>query len=653
MLLPQALQTESLALLNEPPPPLSEETKEAYYQTLSWLASPEAHQYDLTVKNIPLNGPSDVAGNFELFTKKLEPLITDLSSLRLMYPQIEEDKAALLKIFRRLSPEQQQTLVLDTMHRPTAVGDRISLIHFLDSGGHLFVDAIDDGELADLFTAIPAVSDQVKWDGELSRFVYQDSQLDYRVALIAQITKKSPERSLKVFNTLPAEVRAKFQINLNTEDPKTHVEPFDLVQGSVVRLYHNALQSVEMMSRIVVTKMVHRRLFKLWSLDPANDLRGAGLADAAIYQPINAGNRAETLLSCAGEAKLLNNSDDIVFSIVPGLINFSSVKAEKIYQSGGKAKFICDGLVYPLKITPVAADPLSLPEPYDIQKIAAKAPVSVLVNYALTEETNSRLIATTIAYMTSRGYRYTGMERKVKSLEVFKSAFTHADIFVPAAHVIDINHLQLGTEYSRVLHFSRSFRHASGAMIPVNLTAIFPESKGENGNYGAALNVQQLGELLALRRPHLPHSMFVLTQSCHSGSAVIPWTNAFRRSVDIDIAAGRLSSASEARDLIHAIAPEGGFPTNAPSELLLDFIPSLMSIEMLAQGQSPRQVFETLKKPIKPDLFTKAIATIEKWFGKKARGDLNLELKPVYNIDLPYLLDSSGFVVEMGPGERP
>jgi ssDNA-specific exonuclease RecJ len=142
--------------------------------------------------------------------------------------------------------------------------------------------------------------------------------------------------------------------------------------------------------------------------------------------------------------------------------------------------------------------------------------------------------------------------------------------------------------------------------------------------------------------------MFVLTQSCDSGSAVIPWTRAFRHSIDLDIAAGRLSSASDARDLIHAIAPEGGFPTDTPSQLLLDFVPSLMSIEMLAQGQSPRQVFEVLSKTIKADRFIQAVATVEKWFKKTIDQKLELDLKPNYNIDIPYLLNSSGFVVEIG-----
>jgi hypothetical protein len=149
----------------------------------------------------------------------------------------------------------------------------------------------------------------------------------------------------------------------------------------------------------------------------------------------------------------------------------------------------------------------------------------------------------------------------------------------------------------------------------------------------------------------LPQSLFVLTQSCNSGSAVIPWTRAFRHSVDLDIAAGRFSSASDARDLVHAIAPEGGFPTDSPSQLLLGFVPSIMSIEMLAEGQSPRQVFETLKAPIKADRFTKAVAVIERLFGRKSEGELELELLPVYNLDLPYLLDSNGFLVELGAAE--
>jgi hypothetical protein len=185
-------------------------------------------------------------------------------------------------------------------------------------------------------------------------------------------------------------------------------------------------------------------------------------------------------------------------------------------------------------------------------------------------------------------------------------------------------------------------------LIPVELVATFPQKlRDSTSNRPITITRSKLAELLSRRRVQRPDSLFVLTSSCQSASSVFTWTNAYRDSLDLDIKDGKLSSVAAAKDLIHAVGFGGGLPTSTPSDLVYDFLPALMTVDMLATGRSPLQVVNALSQPLEADLFTKGLRLVERIFGVKQSKATALKLDPVYNQAEPRML-KGGVSISIG-----
>jgi hypothetical protein len=172
------------------------------------------------------------------------------------------------------------------------------------------------------------------------------------------------------------------------------------------------------------------------------------------------------------------------------------------------------------------------------------------------------------------------------------------------------------------------------------VTAFFPE---KNSGSMRRLNRSDLAALLTARRVSNPTSLFVLTTSCRAADAVSTWTSAYRESLEQDVAAGKLKQLADAKDMIHAIAPEGSFPTSTPSELLLDFVGPLDAMKIIFEGGTPADVYTQLQHEIKPDRFVRFIQKIERLVAGK-KGKLQpVYFRPKYNLKEVDLLDQKGF----------
>ncbi len=628
-------------------PPITPESKQGLYEFLLWLTSPDAEAYNLVFTKFPPKNPIDIHGDLGKFSNKIKEINND-SKLFLIHSQTAEEKAASVEVAGRLTSDQWRRLILKASQVPTAAGDSIGLIHAF--GGlinHLVGSFLQDQQFVEAFSEIAAATTGIKWDGDRARFVYEDPSLEYQVVILGTTLRQDSSRFEQIFSALEPSIQSRFQLNLNTADPLTHVEPFDLLQGAVVRSYQDNLSRST--SRIVLTKVIHRRLYKLLKLTAENDPRGAALSDVTIFQPVQGRDPNTTQILCAGKGKLTGIEPDM--DHFDGLVTYFTVNNQKINEANlnqTPVELLCDGSTSTIRSTPVAATPLPLPAPFDMEKIAARGPVKALVTFSLAEETSPGLIGATIAYMSAHGYQFTGMKSAQDTKQVFSNSLTSTDILIAAAHSIDINRFPLGTQKSRVLHFRKHVWHSSGKFIPVELSALFPEQRNQTGGIAPPLNINDLAELFSARRRKTPQSLFVLTLSCDSAGAAISWTNAYRKSLDLDIASGQLDSIAHATDLIHAIAPNGGFPTGTPSELILDMVPALKTVDMLVSGHSPRGVYKRLQQPFKRDWFIKAVEVVEKWFGVEIDPE-PLSLDPVYNLDIPHLLDSSGYIVEAEP----
>jgi hypothetical protein len=430
------------------------------------------------------------------------------------------------------------------------------------------------------------------------------------------------------------------RINRQTADPATRTELFDLVQGQITASIHNRIFGGEG-NRISITKAVHKRLYKQLRMDPSLDDRAAEYQDIFVTSAPRSTDNRQILAACEN----LNITDHSGTNIVDSQQLFISMAQVSLIDAYPKQplKLSCDNENYSMSVEKIRAEPLPRPENYDIQKYVENGEVNVLLTYAFSNETDAKLLAGIISYLGTKGYLLnpvTDIKRGIATFDGFKLAFNKADIYIPAAHLLDLNTFELGTEKSTVMTFTKKFKHKNGTTIKAKVTAFFPE---KNSGSMQRLNRSDLAGLLVSRRLSNPTSLFVLTTSCRAGDAVSTWTSAYRESLEADLAAGKIKYLADAKDMIHAIAPEGSFPTSTPSEMLLDFIGPLDAMKIIFEGGTPNDVFTMLGQEIRPDRFIRFIQKIERLVaGKKGKME-PIYFIPKYNFKEPTLLDQKGF----------
>lgn len=631
---------------------LSVETmQQNLYEALLWLVSPEADAYD-----IPFTGETDQKiADPALGQKQFNKYLNLWGSFSSLYAPTYE--GALQDVWSRLSPEEQQKILIKATNMPTQIGEGFSMANrFFES--EVFTTLVSDQILLDALTALDPGPSDVSWDGEASRFVYHNQKVNYQVAVI--VTKLADQTAFKAdFDKLDSNTKRKIQINQNTADSSTHREPFDLIQGAMVRNAVPRLTPVTGITRVALTKILHRALFKLLDSSADLDERGHSLADAVVYQSEKVG--MPLTVFCYGMGALQGAARREELNAGPFGIGYASPFHETFDwvqdAENESMKLECGGRHYPLKTKTPDQAPLPLPpKPFNVKEIVAqKGMIKALVTYSLTEETNSNLLAAVVVYMASKGYVLMGSQTTSDAVETYSKAFLSTDIVIPVAHLIDINRFSIGRKYSQVLKFGRLFHQPGGVWVPVEITAFFSLSSSNaslDDQRPAMLDLADLARLLSERRRVSPHSLIALTMSCGAQASVVAWTNAYRASLELDIKNGRLGSLDQATDLVYAIAPKGGFPTDTPSELILDFIPALNAVESLAQGQSVHDVYRALQSPIKPDFAVKALEGLEKFLKlrKPSQSLTPLMLDPVFNQEMPWVLSGLGYVMEIGQG---
>ena len=566
-----------------------------------------------------------------------------------MAPQGEAEQTAFREVWLSYPLEERSNLLNRSITYASMLGDKI----FLSSG--MMLDPFrynlffNDEDLIQAARRLSQPLEGVVWNGEAERFEFQDPEVRLAVLTVASRIAAQGAGAIEVMEKHDPTLIEVLRLNRHSDDPQTRVEPSDLVQGLITEnIYRRSYGSA--VNRISLTKAVHRQLYKLLKVTPDLDPRGG------TYQDIFVANHTEDpefliiLGSCQGLTVNSHNGTGLFRSS-----NF--IKHLEISRSKSHTHQLytidCDGQGYTFEIERLKGEPLSPPLPYDILRYEDRDKIDILVTYALTAETNGKLLSGVIAYLASKGYvmnPLTDIRRGIPSKEAFDTAFKSADIYIPAAHALDLDTFELGTSSSTVMTFTKRFRHKSGRMLKARVTALFPEKSSGNS---LVLSRNDLAQLLSLRREKNPLSLFVLTTSCGAGETVHSWTSAYRKSLEKDVAQGKLARVGDATDLIHAIAPEGGFATSTPSQLLQDFAGPLHAVRILLEGGSPRDVFEYLKKEIEPDRFVKFVAKIEGFFGKKAVILNPIRFSPRYNLNTDGLLDEVGFDFKLSRNPSP
>ena len=623
---------------------IDESTKLELQQLILWSLSDDAKSSTLTLQTLPHSEKDDL-GNDPAFRAKYDELRSKKSKvIALITSAAPEYGDALKDVLGRLTPSQLRDFILHAYALPTADGDTLSVMQAIIKQGSL-EPGITYSQLAIALESASAFNGGVAYDGQLGRFVYSDSDLEFAVATVAIVAANNPVRFQKVLGDLTSEIRGRYRRNTNTADEQSRTEPFDLLQGAILRqIYARWSWSF---NKIPLTKAIHKALFTYLNMGPDDDHRAQDIPEVIVDQQPS--TPEEINIICASQ---LASFEDLLDadSYQGDFITAARLNLWDVYNnSKDKAlSFKCGQKSYPVTVLQDDGEPLPLPPDFDISEMAQRGKVQVLVTYALTEESDQKLLAAAIAYLSSRGWVYHGMESGQKTEAVFERYFTQSDIYVPAAHLIDINHLLVGLETSVLLRFARYYIGPNHQLIPVELVATFPQKlRDSTSNRSVTITRPKLAELLSRRRVHRPDSLFVLTSSCQSASSVFTWTNAYRDSLDLDIKDGKLPSIAAAKDLIHAVGFGGGLPTSTPSDLVYDFLPALMTVDMLATGRSPLQVVNALSQPLEADLFTKGLRLVERIFGVKQSKATALKLDPVYNQAEPRML-KGGVSISIG-----
>ncbi len=612
-----------------------------FREFLLWSLTPEARNIKMTLTRFPVEGKGDFNGGVRI----IEEFTALSKTQKLTLLKLTGSNELRKKVFSQLEPQIKREIVLNAIDLPTAQGDSISLFQMLVSYFGLR-DAFSDSEVEDAIVYIATTRDGIRYDGERGKFIYDDKEAEYHAAILGMTANIEAQRFKNILNSTSDEIKDKIKVNRNGSDQISRTEPFDQIQSMILRQEY--VKSGWGISHLPLTKIVHRSLYQLLDMTGQDDDRGGTLPDIILEQNVN--GREKINILCAGDDLKITPEVEGSVPNNTGFTGIVSVKTVGLYdlyeatQKGQNPNVLCAHKTYPLQVGETSKEPLPLPPPFDITKIAEKGKVQVLVAYTLTRESDAKLLSATIAYLSSRGWVFRGMTKNQNTKAFFTENLPKSDIFIPAAHSIDINHLPLGTETSSILRFSRFYRGPNGKLIPFEIVASFPENGARVPDI--EVSASELSDLLSKRRSVSKDSLFVLTSSCNSAGAILTWTNAYRASLEQDIRDGKLGKIEDATDLLHAIAFKGGFPTATPSDLIYDFAPALMTVEQLGKGHSPEQVFNSLKLPIPRDLFTRGLMIIERIFGIKSQGK-NMALDPVYNINIPAVLNG-GISVKLG-----
>ena len=604
----------------------------------------EDEKFALTILHYPPGSEADYAGSFP---KYLE-LANGISQVQSINPYDDAHAKLFRKVWQSFSSaEREKTLIRATSYA-SAVGEKMYL-----SAGFLpdpirFDLYFSEEDLLNAAWLLNQPITGVSWNGTTERFDFTDNRL--RIAVLTVASKLVTGGSNTVELLESQNLLAKFRFNSNTADPSTRVEPFDLIQGQITAsIFHRQFNGEG--NRIAITKAVHRKLYKQLKMTPDLDDRAADYQDIFVTSDKESIEQRQILAAC-NYLSITDNTGEDIPNISPYYIWLSKISLLNYYPHQ-PLKMRCDDKDYNIEIVKLNAEPLALPPPFDIRKYAENGEVDVLLTYAFSNETDAKLLAGIASYLATKGYfmnPITDIKRGVATLDEFRKSFAKSDIYIPAAHLLDLNTFELGTDKSTVIKFTKTFRHKSGEKIKAKVTAYFPE---KNSGATKRLSRNDLAQLLFERRSTNPLSLFVLTTSCRATDAVNTWTSAYRKSLDLDLAAGKLTKISDATDLLHAIAPEGSFPTSTPSELLLDFIGPLDAMKVIFEGGTPAEVYNRLKTEIKPDSLVKLLRKIEQLLSGKNGALEPIYFVPRYNLAEKDILDQTGFDYQIVPANTP
>ena len=342
-----------------------------------------------------------------------------------------------------------------------------------------------EADIKNALESYPSKPTGVRYNGEW--FQYENRELSDATRMIAMKISKSPSGFTTIFNSLSATDKAKFQVNTETAGSASSTEPFDLIQGTITGnlkwIIRDVTTSVFPISKIVVTKLVHKRLHDIFGSSPAQDPRGAAYSSFLTFKKPN---RGQSVLLCAGKMTTQLRH----MGVANSFITFAMPTEEAV---GVSTMVNCGGKDYEVKYESFIDTEIGNPVAYDLSQFdLADNTFDVLFTFALTDSMSDSEIQKMLLYLQARDlpkmlairgklrrqpWQVVEDHKQVKTMEAYTRLFPKLEMVIPIAHVFEASRYDLGSVYSRHVVLEReTFNEDLGRDIKVRLNVFFPKA---------------------------------------------------------------------------------------------------------------------------------------------------------------------------------
>ena len=623
-------------------------TVDEVYQYLRDIVN-EVPDTTLKILNRPIRGPQDLEGLQPFQARMKQHPFYEINYMT--YEQSNNDTEKYAKVGReawsRLSREEVRKLLTLWRRSSDRFSNRISIAGFLPSPYEHDL-YLEKNTLEDIIFNIAPRVGPVRWNGVLSKYDYQDKQLEEDIFYLAAAMIQDHVDFTDIFDSLPEEKRHYFTHNTNSTKLESKYELFDLLQieiseyamGRGMQSDNEEVKKVELgppFFHAAATETLRSIFGDVEALDPRiRDLPFYGVRADGIGE-----NRV--MLGCIKKNFVLDLKD-------------STFQPSRLAGSGGRMSTMllnlgnipknnfsveCDDERYNVKISK-AGPSITLPIPQlpnFSDSLTKKDSFDVLITVSLVDEIDKNSIAGMTTLLAAYGYYPSSFPRSVSSKEEFQRLFPNSDMFISAGHTLQPRNLLIGIEEAIQMKFLRSFTKTDGSKAQINLTMLLPPMKKKSEAKFAGISSEEMGDLLWERRKHSKVPMIMMNTTCFGSNTIRGWSANYFEAVKKALDEGEITSPQDVTDTPIVFAAKRGFDTDHKLQIVSHFLYPLHTIDMIVKGRNLREIKTMLQVGPPPSYVRAIINALGSYY--KIEGELVKSFEPVVNVDNPDLFDMS------------
>ncbi len=487
-------------------------------------------------------------------------------------------------------------------------------------------------------------SGSVRYNGITGMVEFLDTEVEEKtrqLAFILTLYKRTEKPFLELFLGLSKEQQTFLSVDTNTDDPRSRIEPIDLIaslqKNRILRdLQYDTLEesknpyqinTLELKSFLSVA--LRKRMGAVIS---DSDLKNYGLVIFKNKNPLE----SRQLLFCYEPqfevnlegVKSKSYGDDFYSTYFFDINNYPRSK---------HVSFECGKLNYNVKVEKSSSNTT----PTDIPEVQLSENLRAVSTIGLVNEMGHQLRTFAFLYLNAKGYTLSQIKKVTDLKTDFLAAAASADVLIPVTHGLRIDNFLLGTkEGYKVTARKAVLNQITGKPTNIDFTAYFPPTPSATEIVDLTyLNLEDVSKLLKDRFKLKKNSLFVLNTSCFSEKTLDTWMYAWQ-----------LAEKSNGNQKIIppiVVGSKKGFDTDNSYSILSHLEYPLNTLEELARGGKAKDVIEVLKAPPqKTSVILNAVEKINqyylKFYGIKLF-PINFEkgFEPIINTEIAKYFDGS------------